>query len=314
MAFFKTRNKKKKFGTNSNISTIRSPYLRNKGINKRSGIKFKRRSKNIEPFNSPGRKRSKPKTGKQKIIISAILSTGIILFGIHSLFLSDNFAIRNYKVIEESTEITDNTRINELLKNTLGQNLLLFNSKELDTQIHDLHPEIDLLKIKKVFPDTLEVEYKKFPTVANIINIVDGIQKKFLADSQGFLIEENMELLDLPYIYINSDKPLGVRHTILPDPAKSKEKLSYILSSMNIFEEKFGIKTLYAEFLPREREVHLYTEKYFYVMFDMEKSLLRQISKLNKSLPKLDIFNEPLVYIDLRISGTDTEKVIYKRK
>ena len=48
-------------------------------------------------------------------------------------------------------------------------------------------------------------------------------------------------------------------------------------------------------------------------MIDLEKDLLRQIEKLKKALPKLDIYNEPLLYIDLRISGTNTEKVIFKR-
>ncbi|HLG25389.1 MAG TPA: hypothetical protein VI588_01160, partial [Candidatus Gracilibacteria bacterium] len=157
-------------------------------------------------------------------------------------------------------------------------------------------------------------EYGKFPTVANIENMVDGIQKKFLVDSQGFLIEENLDQPDLPHIKIETSESLTVRSTFLQDPKRSVERLTYILNAINLFEEKFGMKVLYAQFYPREREVHLYTEKYFTVMIDMEKDLNRQIEKLKKALAKLDIYNDPLVYIDLRISGTDTEKVIFKRK
>lgn len=318
MAFFKQNNKKKKFGKLSNISATRSPYVHKNEFNFRTGNKkngkIRKSGKNITPYKTSGRIRIKPKSGKAKLIISLILSAGIIIFGIHTLFLSDTFAIRNFKVSEEGTYISDNERINEILKNKLNENLLLFNSSRIEKEIRDAHPEINKLKIKKKFPDTLEIEYEKFPTVANLVNIVDGIQKRFLIDSQGLLIEENTEQLDLPHIYITTENGLAVRSTLLPDPKRSKERLEYILNTINIFEEKFGINTLYAEFKPRERELHLYTEKYFYIMFDMEKSLLRQIAKLKKSLPELDIYNEPLVYIDLRISGTDTEKVIYKRK
>ena len=71
---------------------------------------------------------------------------------------------------------------------------------------------------------------------------------------------------------------------------------------------------LNAEYYVRERELHLQTEKNFMVMLDMEKPFMPQLDKLKKALPKLNIYNTPPEYIDLRISGTDTEKVIFKRK
>ena len=80
------------------------------------------------------------------------------------------------------------------------------------------------------------------------------------------------------------------------------------------FEKKFNIKVLDAEYKVREREVHLMTEKYFKVWIDMEKSLTDQFEKLKKALPRLDIYKTALEYIDLRISGTDNEKVIFKKR
>ncbi len=74
------------------------------------------------------------------------------------------------------------------------------------------------------------------------------------------------------------------------------------------------MKIIDAEYLVREREVHLRTEKNFIVWIDMEKDLNIQLDKLKKVLGKLNIYNTPLEYIDLRISGTDNEKVIFKRR
>jgi len=46
----------------------------------------------------------------------------------------------------------------------------------------------------------------------------------------------------------------------------------------------------------------------------MQQPSENQLKKLKKSLVKLDIFNEPLEYIDLRIAGGNGDKIIYKRR
>jgi hypothetical protein len=50
------------------------------------------------------------------------------------------------------------------------------------------------------------------------------------------------------------------------------------------------------------------------VWLDMQKPIEEQLKKLKKALVKLDIYTESLEYIDLRISGTNGDKIIYKRK
>lgn len=258
--------------------------------------------------------RPKPPSGKAKKILALILSIGIGIFAVYAIFFSDYFLINNFKVQEEGTMVDNNVPINEILKQYLGKNLVLLNENSLSQEIKSTHPEIENLRVKKILPKTLVVEFEKFPTVANIVNIVDGIQKKFLVDSRGFLTQENNENPDLPYIRITSSTPLQIHANFISTTSKSTERLNYIIQAINLYEEKFGMKILYAEFKIPEREIHLYTEKSFYVMIDMEKDLNTQLEKLKKVLTKLDIYNEPLVYIDLRISGTNNEKVIFKRR
>lgn len=310
------RNKKTKKriqpGTSAKISQFHTPYRKNPSTF--TERKTRKKTRSYASAIPSSKFKQKPDNNKLKALAAIILSAGLLGFGIYSAFFSDWLLVENFQIEEEGTIIDDYQKLKTILQNLVDQNILLVNEEMLIEEIRANHPEIDKIKIKKILPDIIKIEYTKFPTTANIVNIVQGIQKKFLTDSQGFLIEENMEQLDLPHIYIETAEPLEVRHTILPDPARSREKLTYIINAINLFEEKFGIKVLYAEFRQREREVHLHTEKYFYVMLDMEKDLVRQIEKLKKALQKLDIYSIPLVYIDLRISGKDTEKVIFKRK
>lgn len=316
MGLFKRVKKAKKNhispGTSAKISQFRSPYRKDSlTLPER---KTRRKTRSYAVAGPETKFRKKPDSGKIKIFLAVALSAALLFFGVYAIFFSDWLLVENFRIEEEGTLIEDYQKMRTILQKLLDQNILLVNEEQLISEIRLNHPEIDKIKIKKILPDTIKIEYTKFPTAANIVNIVAGIQKKFLTDSQGFLIEENMEQLDLPHIYIETSEPLEVRHTLLPDAARSRERLAYIISAINLFEEKFGIKVLYADFKQREREVHLYTEKYFYVMIDMEKDIVRQIEKLKKALPKLDIYSLPLVYIDLRISGKDTEKVIYKIK
>ncbi len=309
MALFGGKTKKRKEGTSSNISKLRSPYLKNAPIPDSKKNKVRKSSRFI-----PAKTTIKPPSNKAKKIAAIVLSIGIIAFIIYALFFSDYFLIRKYKVEEEGTVIETNEIINVILETKIGGSLVLLDEEELIKAIKTAQPEIEKIKIVRIFPDTIKASFEKFPTVANIANTSAGVQKKFLADSQGFLIEENAENPNLPYIKIETTEPLQVRKTILSSGKRSAERLTYIIQAVNLFEEKFGIKITYAVFRQRERELHLYTEKGFYVMMDMEKSLTGQIDKLKKALSKLDIFNDSLLYIDLRISGTDYEKVIFKRK
>lgn len=311
MAFFKKKTGKKKLGNLSNISQLRSPYLKTNVPSIKKKNKKIRKAAHIVP---PARLKNPSERGKGKTVLALFLSAVIIIYGTYAVFFSDFFLIETYEVVEEGTVIADNERINTILQKTLGKNLVLISEEELIQKIKDQHPEIEKLQVKKIFPDKVKIEYTKYPTVANLVNIVDIVQKKFLIDSQGFLVEENIEHPDLPHIYYKTNEFLQVRSSFLSDSKISRDRLTQIINAIKLFEEKFAIKILYAEYKNQEREVHLQTEKHFYVMIDLEKDLNRQIEKLQKALPKLDIYNEPLVYIDLRISGTNTEKVIFKRR
>ncbi len=88
--------------------------------------------------------------------------------------------------------------------------------------------------------------------------------------------------------------------------------LTTLLETAESFEGKFDMEVLEIHYLKRAREMHLYTERYFSVWIDLTQDVDLQLAKLKKALTEINIYDAPLEYIDLRISGQNGEKVIYK--
>jgi hypothetical protein len=296
------------------MSAKASPYT---GSNSYSHIKKRKKVRTIgtSRLAQPPNRLSINTFSKAKkillILLLCFITGGIFFF----LFFTDYFIIEDFRIYEEGTEITTNLELNSIVREQLAdQNILLYNETPLSIELLKQKPEYDSAIVRKAFPKTIEIELEKYPVEANIINIIDSsdglrIQKKYLVNTNGMIIMENEENPDLPYIRISTQQALGINAFPL-----DQEKLDYIVKLVNLFEEKFGLKIVEAVYIRKAREVHLRTEKDFDVWFDLNKNMLSQIEKLKRSLPKLDIYKTPLLYIDLRISGSNAEKVIFKRR
>ena len=310
---FDFKNKRKVSGQTS-IAQKNSPYL-NKPF-----FSSLRRKRNFKKTGSllitPPARLKQNSPSKLKKILLVFLSLFIISGSAYLIFFTELLQINEYQIYQDGTQITTNLELNSLITNFLlnQKNLLLFDNTELSEQILEQNPKFKSVLIKKVFPHTIKIDLEEYPIAANIIDQItspDGlkVQKKYMVNTNGMIIMENEENPEMPYIKIVTEKAFG-----LNDMPLNQEKLDYIIKLTNLFEEKFGIKVVEAEYLKKAREVHLRTEKDFTVWFDITKDMLPQIDKLKRALPKLDIYKTPLQYIDLRISGTNAEKVIFKRR
>src|SRR5574340_114701 len=105
MAFFGLK-KKKKEGRTSNISKLRSPYLK-KLPNPEKTVKRARKTSLMIP---PAR--LKPPSNKGKKILATILSIGIISFCVYALYFSNYFLLEKFTVEEEGTIVDTNENIN----------------------------------------------------------------------------------------------------------------------------------------------------------------------------------------------------------
>lgn len=295
---------RKNVGTSSRISELRSPYVKKSVLPNKFFKRGKRKKMLVMPTIQP-----KTVSKKARNVLAVIIGLALLIGLIYLVGFSRVFEVKSWEIVEDGEKITNDEELNNLMKKQKYKNLVFLDENQLGAQVKALHPEVKKVMIKKIFPQKIKVEMEKYPIAANIINIVQGIQKKFVADTQGFLADENTENPELPYVKIFTNDVFMV-HTVAVEPSK----LDYILKAVNLYQEKFSMKILNAEYYVRERELHLETEKNFTVWIDMEKDLNAQIDKLKKVLPKLDIYSTPLEYIDLRISGTDNEKIIFKRR
>jgi len=143
--------------------------------------------------------------------------------------------------------------------------------------------------------------------VGNLVYENSQVKKTYLINAIGYPIKENLENPNLPYIHLKSEDPVN------PDqPIVESGELRYILEANTYFKERFGMRVIEILYKPNAREIHLLTEKNFYIWLDMQRSAEEQLKKLKKAAVKLDIYNTPLEYIDLRIAGSNGEKIIYK--
>ncbi len=239
-------------------------------------------------------------------ILAIAASSGLIYF----LFFSQIFLIQQWEVVEKEVTFY-NHQLDHYLRPYENKNLIFVNTEEIKTKIESEHPNLSTIQIKKIYPDTLSMKIEQYPLFANVINIVgeEKIEQKLIVNSIGVAVQKDTVDLELPFIKLYTETSYDLLDEVIPN-----DTLTKISTLVEQFEESFGMKITEAEYKLIEREIHLRTEKDFYVWIDSEKDSEAQLQKLKKALPKLDIYKTPLHYIDLRIGGVENDKVIYRRK
>ncbi len=276
----------------------KSPTLTKTDL-KKSRYHSKKLQKKTHPFIA--------KIKKFTVILIILLLTILAIYGI---FFSNYFKITEIRVADE---LLENEILGEEIKSTinatLGKNLIFHNTENLRMKILDSFPEIEQVTVEKDYPNKIIIQFAEYPLVANIINESYTMKKNYIVNSIGYAIKEDLEGPNLPYIRISSEEPLNPETPII-----EANKLRYILETIIYFEDKFGMRVVEVVYKKTPREIHLLTEKNFYIWLDMQLPADEQLKKLKKALVKLDIYNENLEYIDLRIAGGNGDKIIYKRR
>jgi cell division septal protein FtsQ len=249
---------------------------------------------------------NKRKKSKIKIFLSVAIPITVLSGLIYIMLFSTYFSIEKIK-IENKLNYVEKNNIEKHTQIYIGKNLFWIQSEEVEKLIQTKYPEIGIIEAKKKFPKTLIIRIDGAPIIANILNKFGTYSKKLQISSTGMIVTQDQEDAELPYITIKTEKPLELKKQ-----AMSQKRLDFIQNAIKKFEEIFNMNIMDAKYLPIEREVHLRTERNFYLWLDSEKDLDQQLQKLKRAIPKLDIYNLNLEYIDLRIAGTENEKIIYK--
>lgn len=247
---------------------------------------------------------------KTKKLLVIAITLFISIFLIYEFFFSGYFLISSVEIIDKKIDnktLTDN--IKKTLTEAIGKNIIILNLKDLELKIANKFPEIKEINLEKNYPKTIEVSFMEYPLVANISVTTDVVKKTYIINSLGYAIKENLQLTTLPLIKMNADAPINTG-----TPLIESKKLEYIIDAIKYYQDKFGMKVLETTYKKNAREIRILTEKKFEIWLDIEKPFETQFKKLKKTLVKLDIYKEPLQYIDLRIAGENGDKIIYKRK
>jgi len=255
-------------------------------------------------------KRPHPILNKIKKIIILLFIASAIIMGSYGLFFSNYFNVKEIVITNANLKNENlSNNIKDGLKGYLGKNLFFINTDDITKKIRTKFPALETLNITKQYFNKIGVEFSEYPLIANIINESNSLKKSYIINSIGFAIKEDYENPSLPFIRIKSDEPINTN-----SPLISTEKIKYILDSMSYYRDKFGMGIREVEYKPIAREIRLTTDRDFTIWLDIQKPFEQQFKKLKKALVKLDIYKENLEYIDLRISGNNGEKIIYRRK
>ena len=238
-----------------------------------------------------------------------LIVIGVILISItNALFLSPRFNIEKITVTQDGEPLETHPLLT-LFQEVKDSNIFLFNTDPFYTFLLEEYPEYESIQIKKTLPGTLLIELTTYPKVANLLlKTADDKETYFLLNSSGRIITTETQQEGLPLVVVEREQNVPEGTLLVP-----QDRLAFILDAIQTYEDKFGMKVTYAFYLPIEREVHLFTERNFYVWLDLTLDLDEQLTKLKLALPSLNIYEEDIDYIDLRIEGVNGEKIIFKR-
>ncbi|QQR55384.1 FtsQ-type POTRA domain-containing protein [Candidatus Peregrinibacteria bacterium] len=322
MGFFSSLLRGKPRTYSSNFSSYRSL---------RSGQR-----KPFEPKQSPAERKKQGGFFYKAIRVLKIFAVFALVSGLAYLsFFTSLFEIQKIEVTGNEATAAEQSTLNESLQEHLGRNLLIFKTRELEQKLFEEYPYLRKLNVGRDFFHTLTVNLETYENLANVrVDFENGTQQLYVVNELGFVSGTGSSTENLPTLVMDvtgtdldwtaletleseespetTEGPEPIKGFLLNQELIEAEVLKKLLKATEDFEGKFNMQILEIHYLKQARELHLVTERYFTVWIDLTQDPALQLAKLKKALSTLNIYEADLEYIDLRISGQNGEKVIYK--
>jgi len=240
-------------------------------------------------------KNKKSKLKKKKRIICLFL---LILVLIYVFLFSSLFKIRKIEV-SESREVSEQ----QIKDNFSFKNIFLFTKKKIKEDLIKKIPLIADLEIKKdIFAGKIKLKIQE----RDRLGIVCQEESCFYIDSLGFLFEDAPQTSGSLILLI---KDFTEREFFIGKKIFEENQIGSIsFIKENLFLET-GIKVLDFNilFFPLT-ELKVVTNEGWYILFDLERDIQKQLLSLKAVLKEKIQEREGLEYIDLRIEN----RVYYK--
>lgn len=228
------------------------------------------------------------------------------------------FEIQKIDIQGDADTLDEQAETNQYLQEYIGDNLLFFNSFAHEDELLAKYPYLKDLRINRHFLHTISAKITTYDHIANVqMNFEDGSKQFYIVNELGYIAgvgttNENLPTIVMDVTGTDAKLPTDEESPKVNEELINQETLQTLLKTKTDFEGKFDMQIMEVYYMKRARELHLFTERYFYVWIDLTQSVDVQLAKLKKAMSQINIYEDPLDYIDLRISGQNGEKVIYK--
>jgi len=217
------------------------------------------------------------------------------------LFTSNIFAVSNFGYDYTESIFIKEELIDKSISSFKGENIIMLSTEEIHDVILSTFPTISSIDIKKVYPKTLMFKIKEFKP-ALILRRGQSESDEFLINQAGYVMSRR------PYSGPNTEY-VTVLSTDQELEASVGDKLmdhyivDFIYRSQNVFEDKVGIPVISIWWLERERELHMWTQKYFKVLMTFDRPVENQIQDMITALQDSRIKRRDFEYVDLRVEN-----------
>lgn len=232
----------------------------------------------------------------------------LLIGGTYFVFYTDTFNIKTLLIFEGEAEST-NLQLIRTIEPLRNRNILLFSQEKLIETIKNRIDNVTNVEINLQLPNTVVIHYETYQDISNITNLIGPakVRKSFIINENGVLTEENKISALLPNITIHTEKAYLIGQKIT-----DSDTLKYIEDSRNYFEEKFDLEIYDTRYIPKAKELRFTTAHDTEIWLDLLLPYKEQFQKLKNAIPKINIYDNSLQYIDLRIQASEGQKIIYK--
>ena len=249
---------------------------------------------------------------KEKLNLKAYIAIGVncfllVLVTIGYFVLFTDWLKIQRVVLYEGDKISQNPKFLQLAQTFRGDNLLLVTQNRVENLYKKSNLPIKSIRLAKDYPTELRIAIEPIPNALNLQIKRNKVDHKFVLNEAGYVVKVNGLDYSLPFLRFETEKlPAYQDQFFTPDQVR------LFLDINNYFVDQFNLQLTELIYYRKERELHLLTERSFTVWLDLEADFRKQLDKLKDAVPKLNIYQLNLEYIDLRIEGIDSEKLIYK--
>lgn len=232
------------------------------------------------------------------------------------IFFSSFFVVSDIVVIRDKVFV-EPQKIEQSMRPVIGKNIFLVSDSQIQEELAKMFPTIQRVEVNKLYPRTIQVHVFSWPMIAQI-NYKDGSGTGFLLSENGYIVPNVLVREEQTN---DSDKPRDLIKMLVPrygtdDPEQAvllqlaklepgkhfidQQLLNKIRFSLDVYEKNFQAPVNHIVYLPFEREIHLYIGKTAILLW-LDADVETQLYKLKTAEPKLNLTNDSLAYVDLRV-------------